>query len=100
MQHDVKQLKEAVSLSDLIGQVVDLKKRGNEYKGLCPFHDEKTPSFAIFTGSDGRDRYNCHGCGAKGDHLQFLQDYYQLDFNDAVNRLAEGSLLPAANTSK
>jgi len=100
MQHDVKQLKQAVSLADLIGQVVELKKRGTEYKGLCPFHDEKTPSFAIFTGNDGNDRYNCHGCGAKGDHLQFLQDYYQLDFNDAVNRLAEGSLLASTTTAK
>ncbi len=99
-QYDVKQLKQAVSLTDLIGQVVDLKQRGNEYKGLCPFHDEKTPSFAIFTGKDGGDRYNCHGCGAKGDHLQFLQDYYQLDFSEAVSRLANQSLLPASTAPK
>ncbi len=102
-RHDIAQLKDRLPLADLIGDVVQLKKHGSEYKGLCPFHKEKTPSFGVFT-KQGRDGYYCAGCGAGGDHLQFLQDYYQLEFTEAVDRLAElaggGSLAANDNAAK
>lgn len=87
-RHDIAQLKDRLPLADLIGDVVDLKKNGKEFKGLCPFHKEKTPSFGVFHAS-GREAYYCAGCGAGGDHIQFIQDYWQLDFNEALDRLAE-----------
>ena len=87
-RHDIAQLKDSLPLADLIGDVVQLKKHGSEFKGLCPFHKEKTPSFGVFN-KQGRDAYYCAGCGAGGDHIQFLQDYYQLDFPEALDRLAE-----------
>lgn len=87
-RHDIQQLKDRLPLVDLIGDVVQLKKHGKEFKGLCPFHKEKTPSFAVFNKA-GRDAFYCAGCGAGGDHVQFLQDYYQLDTREAIDRFAE-----------
>ena len=102
-RHDIAQLKDRLPLADLIGDVVQLKKHGSEFKGLCPFHKEKTPSFGVFE-KQGREGYYCAGCGAGGDHIQFLQDYYQLDFPEAVDRLAElaggGSLAANDNAAK
>lgn len=87
-RHDITKLKERLPLADLIGDVVDLKKNGAEFKGLCPFHKEKTPSFGVFY-RDGREGYYCAGCGAGGDHIEFIQQYYQLDFTEALDRFAE-----------
>lgn len=87
-RHDIAQLKERLPLADLIGDVVTLKKNGSEFKGLCPFHKEKTPSFGVFF-RDNREGYYCAGCGAGGDHIQFIQDYYQLDFPEALERFAQ-----------
>lgn len=87
-RHDIQQLKDRLPLADLIGDVVELRKHGKELKGLCPFHKEKTPSFAVFE-AKGREAYYCAGCGAGGDHIQFLQDYYQLDPREAIDRFAE-----------
>lgn len=87
-RHDIQQLKANLPLADLIGSVVDLKKNGVEFKGLCPFHKEKTASFGVFF-RDNREGYYCAGCGAGGDHLQFIQDYWQLDFVEALDRFAE-----------
>ena len=102
-RHDIAQLKERLPLADLIGTVVDLKKNGSELKGLCPFHKEKTPSFGVAFGS-GREFYYCAGCGAGGDHIQFIQDYYQLEFPEALNRFAElaggGSALANDNVAQ
>lgn len=87
-RHDIAQLKERLPLADLIGDVVDLKKNGKEFKGLCPFHKEKTPSFGVFY-RDGREGFFCAGCGEGGDHIEFIQKYYQLDFPEALDRFVE-----------
>ncbi|MCY1274448.1 DNA primase [compost metagenome] len=87
---DIAALKHAVPLADLIGEVVKLSKSGDEFKGCCPFHREKTASFTIFSGDRG-DKYQCFGCDAKGDHIDFLTAYYGLGFAEAVDRLAEFS---------
>jgi len=70
---------------EVIGRVVSLKKVGSNIKGLCPFHNEKTPSFVV---SDTRQRYFCFGCNASGDVLEFAQKYYNLDFKGAMEKLA------------
>ena len=70
---------------DVVGGFVTLKKSGSNYKGLCPFHDEKTPSFTV---SQDKQFYHCFGCGANGSAISFLMDYNHLDFVSAVEELA------------
>ena len=70
---------------DVIGQVVSLKRAGGNYKGLCPFHNEKTPSFVV---SDTKQIFSCFGCNAAGDVLGFVEKYYNLDFPGAIEKLA------------
>lgn len=91
---DVDALKQAISLEDLIrGAGVELKRQGSEWRALCPFHTEKTPSFTV---TPKTQLYYCLGCAAGGDHIQFIRDYYGLGFKDAAQKLAElgGGSLP------
>ncbi|MBQ7506785.1 MAG: DNA primase [Lachnospiraceae bacterium] len=78
---------------DLIGQYVQLKKKGSTWFGLCPFHNEKTASFSV---SRQKQMYYCFGCGAGGNVLTFLREYENLSFREAVEELAEraGMALP------
>lgn len=71
---------------DVIGRVVPLKKAGSNYKGVCPFHNEKTPSFVV---SETKQIFTCFGCGATGDVLAFVKRYYNLDFRGAAEMLAK-----------
>lgn len=79
---------------ELIGRRVALKRSGANYKGLCPFHDEKTPSFTV---SPSKGFYHCFGCGAHGTAIGFLIDHDSMSFPEAVEALAEmlGLPLPA-----
>lgn len=70
---------------DVIGRIVSLKKAGSNYKGLCPFHNEKTPSFVV---SETKQIFTCFGCGASGDVIKFIEKYYQMDFISACEKLA------------
>ncbi len=82
----VEQLKNSVDIVDVIGRCVQLKRSGANYKGLCPFHNEKTPSFVV---SPQKQIFTCFGgCGASGDVVSFVMKYYNLDFNEAVEKLA------------
>ncbi len=81
----VEEIKSRCNIVDVIGKVVTLKKAGNNYKGLCPFHNEKTPSFFV---SEGKQIFTCFGCGASGDVISFAEKYYNLDFRGAVEMLA------------
>ncbi len=81
----VDDIKARVNIVDVIGSCVSLKRAGTSYMGCCPFHKEKTPSFSV---SDTRGFYHCFGCGESGDVIKFVQKYYNLDFTDAVERLA------------
>ena len=74
------------SLSTIIGKRVKLIKKGRRYQGLCPFHNEKTPSFSV---NDDDGYYHCFGCGAGGDAITYLRETEGLDFTEAVTRLAE-----------
>jgi DNA primase len=74
----------------LVSQHVKLRRRGRAYVGLCPFHDEKTPSFKVENG-----HYICFGCGAKGDAIEWLRTVAGLPFRDAVAALANTSILKA-----
>lgn len=85
-QDSLERLRAQVNLVDVVSSYVDLKKAGAAYKGLCPFHDEKTPSFLI---QKGDHHYHCFGCGAHGDAIQFLMSYLSLGFYETVESLAE-----------
>jgi DNA primase len=74
-----------IPTSDVISKKVILKKRGSEYSGLCPFHNEKTPSFTV---NDQKGFFHCFGCGAHGDIIGFVMQQDGLDFKDAVIKLA------------
>jgi DNA primase len=79
------ELRTRTHLSALIARSVKLQKAGREYKGCCPFHDEKTPSFYV---NDDKGFYHCFGCSAHGDAIRFLTEARGLPFMDAVKELA------------
>jgi len=81
----LQEIKDRLKLSDITGQRVTLKRSGRAFKGLCPFHDEKTPSFQV---DDAKQSYYCFGCGAKGDVIEFVMAYDHLPFPDTVKMLA------------
>ncbi|GAB4228291.1 MAG: DNA primase [Chlamydiales bacterium] len=79
-------LKERVNLIEVVSRFVELKSSGSAYKGLCPFHDEKTPSFVI---QKGDSHYHCYGCGAHGDAIQFLINHQNYTFSESIEQLAQ-----------
>ena len=90
------ELRARVSVSDVAGRRVRLIKRGREYTALCPFHNEKTPSFTV---SDDKGFYHCFGCGAHGDVISFVMGSEGLSFPEAVEKLAgeAGLTVPQAS---
>jgi DNA primase len=85
-KESLETLKGRIDLVEVVGGYVELRRAGAVYKGLCPFHDEKTPSFSI---QRGQAHYHCFGCGAHGDAIGFLMQYAKLSFVDAVESLAQ-----------
>ena len=85
---EIEQVRSRTDLVDLIGTYVALKPRGREHVGLCPFHDDSRPSFAVVT-HKGDGFYKCHACGAAGDCFRFVQDHLGKDFGDALTWLAQ-----------
>ena len=82
---DVRTLRERANIADVISDHTALKRAGARLKGLCPFHDEKTPSFTV---DPAQGYYHCFGCDASGDVYSFLQQAEALSFPEAVERLA------------
>ncbi len=84
----LERLKDRVVLSDLISPKVKLVKRGGHYKGLCPFHTEKTPSFVV---QNSKGQYHCFGCGEHGSAIDWVMNTQGMGFMDAVESLARAS---------
>ena len=82
----MRAVKDRLRIVDVIGRTVQLTKRGSNYMGLCPFHEETTPSFNV---SETKELYYCFGCSRGGDIVKFVQDQEGLPFDDAVRFLAE-----------
>ena len=82
----VARVKEAVDMVALVAARTDLRRVGSNHLGLCPFHDERTPSFSV---SPDRGLYHCFGCGESGDAIRFVQATEGLDFREAVELLGE-----------
>lgn len=79
------ELRNRLSLSEIIGRRVKVVRAGREFKACCPFHSEKTPSFTI---NDEKQFYHCFGCGAHGDVIKFVMEHDNLEFRDAIEMLA------------
>ncbi|MEM8727968.1 MAG: DNA primase [Chlamydiota bacterium] len=84
-------LREKIDLVEIVSSHVDLKRAGSAYKGICPFHEEKSPSFTIRAAAS---HYHCFGCGAHGDAITFLMSYMKMSFVEAVESLAERFQVP------
>jgi DNA primase len=80
------QLLDRTEIAEVVGARVQLKKAGGLLKGLCPFHNEKTPSFIV---TPSRQTYHCFGCGAHGNAIDFLIEYDRLEFREAIEELAQ-----------
>lgn len=83
---DIEEVRQRADIVDIISAQVQLKQVGRSHKGLCPFHDEKTPSFIV---NPDRQTYHCFGCGEGGNVISFVMKTENLDFPDAVKVLAD-----------
>lgn len=94
----IEEIRAGNDIVDVISGYVKLQKRGSSYLGLCPFHNEKTPSFAV---SGNKQLYHCFGCGAGGNVVTFLMEYENYSFVEALEALAEriGISLPKQEMS-
>ena len=92
----IDEVREKSDIVDVISPYVRLTKRGSNYVGLCPFHNEKTPSFSVNT---ERQCFHCFGCGVGGNSISFVMKYENLTFTEAVRQLADkaGMNLPEEN---
>ncbi len=79
-------LRNVVRISDIVRLRILLTKKGNEYLGVCPFHDEKTPSFTV---NDAKRFYHCFGCGAHGDVIRFVSETHGISYKDSAIKIAE-----------
>ncbi len=82
----VERIKDAANIVDVVSEFVTLKKAGANYKGLCPFHDEKTPSFIV---SPARGTCHCFGCGKGGNPISFIMEHEQMTYPEALRWLAK-----------
>ncbi len=89
----IQRVKDATDIVSVIGEYVPLKKSGTSYKGLCPFHSEKSPSFMV---SPTRNSFHCFGCGKGGNVITFIMEMEKMPFPEALRLLAEkaGVVLP------
>ena len=89
--HLLEQIRAANDIVDVIGSYLPLKRAGTNFRALCPFHREKTPSFNV---NPHHQIFKCFGCGKGGDVFTFVREYENLEFMDAVRRLAERANIP------
>ena len=94
-----EKLRSSILASEVIGKKVRLKKKGKDYLGLCPFHNEKTPSFTV---NDQKGFYHCFGCQAHGDIITFVMETERLEFKDTIFKIAQdfGIEVPIVENNK
>lgn len=91
------EIKSANDIVDIVSEYVTLRRTGTSYKGLCPFHKEKTPSFSV---SSDKQIFHCFGCGIGGDVIRFVQQVENIDFTEAVEMLAERAKITIPDKSE
>jgi DNA primase len=84
-QASIETLKNRLDIIDVVGRYLELKKAGANFKAPCPFHDENSPSFVV---SPSKQIYHCFGCGAGGDSIKFVMEYENLNYPEAIEKLA------------
>ena len=84
-QNTIQQILGRIDIIDVVGGFVKLKKRGANYLGLCPFHNEKTPSFTV---SPAKEIYKCFGCGKSGNTISFFMEHEKYSYVEALKWLA------------
>jgi DNA primase len=85
-QNTIQQILSRIDIVEIVGEFVKLKKRGASYLGLCPFHNEKTPSFTV---SPSKEIYKCFGCGKSGNTISFIMEHEKYTYVDALKWLAK-----------
>lgn len=90
-QEVIDEVREKTNIVEVIGQYVQLKKSGKNYLGLCPFHEEKSPSFSV---AEDKQIFHCFGCGKGGNVYTFLQELEGVSFPEAVQKVAEMEQIP------
>lgn len=96
-RNQIELIKEKIDAVEFIGKYVQLKQAGRNFSGLCPFHGEKTPSFMV---SPEIQRYKCFGCGESGDIFNFIQKIENIDFPEALEKLAKEAGVTLEKTNK
>ena len=81
----IEEIRTAANIVDIVSEVVSLRKRGRNFLGLCPFHNEKTPSFTV---SEDKQIFHCFGCHSGGNVFKFLMEYEKISFIEAVQGIA------------
>ena len=84
-QNSIQQILSRIDIVDIVGGFIKLKKRGTNYLGLCPFHNEKSPSFTV---SPAKEIYKCFGCGRSGNSISFLMEHEKYSYVEALRWLA------------
>jgi DNA primase len=87
-QTDIDRVRDATDLVQIVGEHVTLRPKGREHVGLCPFHEDRTPSLAVVT-HKGNAFFKCHACGAGGDVFDFVRQYHKMEFGEALRYLAD-----------
>ncbi|MDW7669025.1 MAG: DNA primase, partial [Bacillota bacterium] len=96
-EEKLEEIKDLNDIVDVIGEFIELKRAGTNYKALCPFHSEKTPSFVV---SPDKQIYHCFGCGEGGDALSFLMKHNNYTFIEAAEYLANKAGIKLEHVSK
>ena len=91
----IERLKSSIDIVDVIGNYLELKKSGVNFKTNCPFHGEKTPSFVV---SPQKQIFHCFGCGIGGDAIKFVMEYEKLSYPEAIEKLASNYNIPLSYT--
>lgn len=97
MNSTVEDIKARIDIIDLIAEHVELKRAGQNYKGLCPFHSEKTPSFMV---NPSKQIFHCFGCHKGGDIFAFVMNYENMTFQEALSYLAQKAGIKLENRSR
>src|SRR5947199_10866644 len=94
-QQTIQQIQSRIDIVEIVGGFVRLKKRGANYLGLCPFHNEKTPSFTV---SASKEIFKCFGCGKSGNAISFIMEHEKLAYAEALRWLAQKYNVPIEET--
>ena len=90
-QEVIEEVRQRTNIVDVVGQYVQLKKSGKNHMGLCPFHEERSPSFSV---AEDKQIFHCFGCGKGGTVFNFLQEIEGISFPESVRRVAELEQIP------